>query len=191
MRWAAVALGFVLAGCGVETSAAQQPPSQTTITDLSGTDIPSFDGRLVVGPGLAVFGMISRGRDETNAGLLLVEMLTSQTDAQMRMGSVKIDAMSFVYQLDCSTMRYRLANQVDYTRSGQPLYRVNLNNDIIDGPMADYLQPACGRAPGAGIELGLEFSSMNDFLARADAILAPRNVALPPTTVTVTPSERN
>lgn len=190
MHWAAVALGSVLAACGPDVGHTQQPPSQVTITDLSDAEMPSFEGRLVIGPGLGVFGMISRGQDGADAGLILVEMLTSQTVAQMRRGSVKIDALSFVYQLDCTTMRYRLANQVNYDRNGQPLYRVNLNNAMIDGPMADYLQPACGRSPGSGIELGSEFSSMGDFLTRADTILAPRRAALPPMTVTVTPVPR-
>lgn len=189
---AAVALGFVLAACGAEAGKAQQPPPRISVTDLSDQPVPSFDGRLIVGSGLGVFGMVLRGNDQAEPGFILVEMLTSQTTSQMRRGSAKIDAMSFVYQLDCATMRYRLANQVSYERDGQPISRTNLDNALIDGPMADYLQPACGRTPPEGIQLDAEFSSMEAFLAVADTILAPRRAALPRTTITVTPaSPRN
>jgi hypothetical protein len=187
MRFAAaVALGFLLAACGAEAGKTQQSPSRVSVTDLSDTPVPTFDGQLIIGDELGVFGMVLRENDEAEPGFILVEMLTSQTTSQMRMGSAKIDAMSFVYQLDCSTMRYRLANQVDYRRDGQPMYRVNLDNALIDGPMADYLQPACGRAPPEGIQLGTRFSSMGTFLAIADTILAPRRAALPRAIITGT-----
>lgn len=188
MRFAAVALGFILAACGGETSKAQQPSSRVSVTDLSNTPAPSFDGRLIIGSGLGVFGMVLRGDDEAEPGFILVEMLTSQTASQMRQGPAKIDGLSFVYQLDCSTMRYRLANQVNYRRDGQPIMRVNLDNAVIDGPMADHLQPACGRATPEELELGVEFASMEAFLEAADLILTPRRAALPPTTITVTPA---
>ena len=68
------------------------------------------------------------------------------------------------------------------------MYRVNLDNALIDGPMADYLQPACGRASPEDIQLGARFSSMEAFLAAADSILAPRRAALPRATITVTPA---
>jgi hypothetical protein len=191
MRWAAaVVLGFMLAASEAEAGKAQQPPSRVTVTDLSGTAVPSFDGHLIVGSGLSVFGMVPRGMDATEPGLVLVEMLTSQTSSQVRRGSAKIDAMSFVYQLDRVTMRYRLANQVNYSRDGQPLYRVNLDNAFIEGPMSAYLESASGRTPPDGIESGAEFASIADFLAAADPILAPRRAALPPMTVTITPAPR-
>jgi len=185
---AAVALGFLLAACRAEAGQTQQSPSRVSVTDLTETSAPSFEGRLIIGNGLGVFGMVLRGDDEADRGFILVEMLTSQTTSQMRIGSAKIDAMSFVYQLDCSTMRYRLAHQVDYERDGQPMYRINLDNALIDGPMADYLQPACGRAPPEGIQLGTLFSSMESFLAAADPVLEPRRAALPRATITVTPA---
>jgi hypothetical protein len=192
MRCAAVVLGCVLAACGAETSKAQQPPSRISVPDLANTPAPSFDGRLIVGKGLGVFGMVLRGSDETDPGFILVEMLSSETDSQMRLGPAKISGLSFVYQLDCSTMRYRLANQVMYERNGQPIVRVKLDNAVVDDAMADYLQPACGRAAPDGIELGPAFTSMETFLEAADLILTPRRAALPQATITITPApQRN
>lgn len=189
---AAVVLGFMLAACGSESGKAQQSPSGRSMTDLSAGPIPSFDGRMVVGSGQSVFGMILRGDDAAHPGFMRVEMLTSQTSGQMRLGAAKIDAMSFVYELDCATMRYRLASQVNYQRNGQPVARVDLANTIIDGPMADYLQPACGRPPGEGIELGAAFSSMETFLATADPMQDPRHAgAAQPVITSALPPQRN
>ena len=108
----------------------------------------------------------------------------------MRLGDAKIDAMSFVYDLDCATMRYRLAYQVMYERSGQPVSRTNLDNAMIEGPMVPYLQPACGLAVPEGLQSGAEFDSMETFLAVVDPILEPRRAHLPRPTIVVAPSRR-
>ena len=158
MKVAAVLLiGLTLAACNAEGVAAQQPSPRARIVDLSRAPIPSLDGQLVIGDGLAVFGLVARGAHETEPGLVVVEMLTSQTSSQMRMGDAKIDAESFVYELDCATMRYRLNHQVSYERTGQPVMRTNLNNAMIEGPMASYLKAACGQAVPDDLQLGENF----------------------------------
>jgi hypothetical protein len=137
--------------------------------------------------GLGVFGMVTRGAHHTEPDLVVVEMLTSQTSTQMRMGAAKIDAMSFVYDLDCATMRYRLNHQVSYERTGQPVMQTNLNNAMIEGPMASYLQFACGQTVPDGLQLGEVFSSMEGFLSAADPILEPRLANLPRPSIILTP----
>lgn len=104
----------------------------------------------------------------------------------MRMGDAKIDVMSFVYDLDCTTMQYRLANQFSYERNGQPVSRTNLDNAKIEGPMEPYLQMACGREMPESLQAGEAFSSLETFLAAADPILEPRIASLPRPTITVT-----
>jgi hypothetical protein len=184
---AAALIGLTLAACNAEGVAAQQPSPRPRTVDLSRAPIPSLDGQLVIGDGLAVFGLVARGGHETEPGLLVVEMLTSQTSTQMRMGDAKIDAMSFVYDLDCATMRYRLNHQVSYESTGQPVMQTNLNNAMIEGPMASYLQAACGQAVPDGLQLGEDFLSMEGFLSVADPILEPRLASLPRPSVIVSP----
>ena len=187
---AAVLLGLTLAACGADTGAAQQSPSRVTVTDLRGTPIPSFAGQLVIGSGIGVFGMVPRAPRDPTTGIMVVEMLTSQTTSQLRRGDAKIDVMSFVYDVDCTTMRYRLAYQVSYERNGQPVHRTNLDNAMIEGPMAPYLQSACGLDVPEGLQSGAEFSSMEAFLATADPILELRRASLPQQTLTITPPQR-
>jgi hypothetical protein len=188
MKVAAVVLiGLTLAACNAEGVAAQQPSPRARIVDLSRAPIPSLDGQLVIGDGLAVFGLVARGAHETEPSLVVVEMLTSQTSSQLRMGDAKIDAMSFVYDLDCATMRYRLNHQVSYERTGQPVMRTNLNNAMIEGPMASYLKAACGQAVPDDLQLGENFSSMEGFLSVADPILEPRLANLPRPSIIVPP----
>ena len=184
---AAVLIGLTLVACNAESVGAQQPSPRARMIDLSGAPIPSLDGQLVIGDGLAVFGLVARGAHETDTGLVVVEMLTSQTSAQIRVGGAKIDAMSFVYDLDCATMRYRLDHQLSYERTGQPVMRTNLNNAMIEGPMASYLQVACGQTVPDGLQLGEVFSSMEGFLSAADPILEPRVANLPRPSIIVTP----
>ena len=185
-----VLLGLTLAACGVDSGAAQQSSSRVTVTDLRGTPIPSFDGQLVIGTGIGVFGMVPRAPRDPTTGVMVVEMLTSQTTSQLHRGTAKIDVMSFVYDLDCATMHYRLAYQVSYERSGQPVSRTNLDNAMIEGPMAPYLQTACGLEMPEGLERGAEFGSMEAFLAVADPILEPRRANLPRQTIIITPPRR-
>ena len=185
-RATAVLIGLTLAACNAESVSAQQPSPRARIVDLSRAPIPPIDGQLVIGDGLAVFGLLARGVHQTEPGLVVVEVLTSQTSAQMRMGDAKIDAASFVFDLDCATMRYRLNHQIFYERTGEPVTRTNLDNEMIEGPMASYLQTACGRDIPDGLQLGEAFSSMEAFLSAADTILEPRRANLPRPTVTIT-----
>lgn len=117
---------------------------------------------------------------------MVVEMLTSQTASQMHIGGAKVDAMSFVYDLDCATMRYRLDHQVMYERTGRPVSQTNLDNAMIEGPMGAYFQPACGREASSG-RTGETFTSMEAFLTAADLIAEPYRANLPRPTITVTP----
>lgn len=188
---AAVLLGLAVAACGADSGAAQQTPPRVTVTDLRGTPTPSFDGRLLISDRHSVFGMIVRSPRDPATGLMVVEMLTSQTASQVHLGGAKIDAMSFVYDLDCATMRYRLAHQVMYERTGRPVSQTNLDNTMIDGPMASYLQPACGREASGGVQTGETFASMEAFLAAADLIEEPYRANLPRPTITVTPRRGN
>ncbi|WP_332678586.1 hypothetical protein [Brevundimonas sp.] len=183
---AAVLLGFALVGCRAEPTKAQQSSPSVTLTNLSGAPVPSFDGRLVIGDGLSVFGLVARGVHETDPGIVVVEMLDSQTSSQMRIRDAKIDAMSFIYEVDCASLRYRLAGQTMYERSGQPIARTHIDNVMIEELLAP-LQAACGGELTSDWKWGTEFTSMEGFLSAADPILEPRRTALPTVTITSTP----
>lgn len=188
MRIAAtVLLGLALVGCRAEPATARQSSPTVTLTDLSGAPVPSLDGQLVIGDGLSVFGMVPRGAHESDPDIIVVEMLDSQTTSHLRVRDAKIDAISFIYEVDCAGSRYRLSGQRMYARSGQPVTQTHINNALIEGQLPALLQSVCSPALPPDLKLGAAFSSMEGFLSAADAILAPRRAALPPVTITVTP----
>lgn len=140
-----------------------------------------------MGDGISVFGVVLRGSHDAGPHIALVELLDSQTTTLVRLGDVKIDAISFLYEVDCTGSRYRLAGQVMYARSGQPITQTHIDNPMAEGPLASYLDAACGRDLTSEWTWGPKFSSMDGFLSAADTILEPRRAALPPVTITAIP----
>ncbi len=188
---AAILLGLGIAGCTSEPTEAQQAPPRVTLSDQSGEAIPSFDGRVIIGDDLSVFGLVPRDRHAADPGIMLVELLDSQTTSEMHVRAVKIDAISFLYELDCDGSRYRLTGQVMYARSGQPIMRTEIDNPTVEGPLDGSLRAACGNELTPTWSWGPEFSSIEGFLSAADPILEPRRAAVPPVTITAIPQPQN